>query len=252
MTIVTAIKCTNGIAVACDSRTTLPSGHIKDDVKKLHVVRSKDGHSWLVAEAGNIDLAGRAVELIMRKAGQLEAKEYRSFADCVESAISELKDLIREQFKGTAEELQRHFESHEFSLLVAYYFNGSPLIFSVDFPLGVLRKIDSKSHSIGCGWVLADFIVSRLNLEEFDVTHGIWTVTYAVEEVKKFDGRCGGQTRIGHIQWKDERSYAALAHGKGLTETVAEAENFSVEAKANWRKVADDRIKAVIKRRPKP
>jgi hypothetical protein len=35
---------------------------------------------------------------------------YRTVAECAQKALSALKNEIREQFKGTAEELQRHFE----------------------------------------------------------------------------------------------------------------------------------------------
>lgn len=45
VTIIVAFKCKDGIAIACDSRTSDPQNGLKrDDTQKLHVVTCKDGN----------------------------------------------------------------------------------------------------------------------------------------------------------------------------------------------------------------
>ena len=251
VTIVIGIACSNGIVIACDSRTTDPSGVVHDDAIKLNVIFLRDGNSCVVAESGNESLSSRAVEKIYQIAKSRALDDYREFAKCAESAVSELKDEIRKQYKGTSEELQKHFLDHSFELLIAHYFKGQPFFFTLDFVLG-LATIKRRNYvSIGCGWQLADFIISRLDLSGFTTAHGMWTAVYAVEEIKKFDSRCGGPTRSAVIENKNNLSVAGKSepNDAAMQEAVKEALEFSEESKLEWKQVAQERISNLISRR---
>jgi len=252
VTIVIGIKCkrSNGIVVVCDSRTTDPLGYFKDNVLKLHAIEFKNGHGAILAEAGNAEFSGRAIEIISQTAKDQDFTDYRAAASCAESAVADLKQKIRAQYQGTAEELQKHFEAYAFELMIAHYWQGNPYIFTLSFVTGIASKKDGLYCAIGCGWVLADFVISRLDLTEFGTAQGMWTAVYAVEEIKKLDLRCGGRTRAALIT--DEKGISkavVLEDDKAMAETIDEALDFSEWSKAQWQQTSVRRIERVIARR---
>lgn len=188
--------------------------------------------------------------MIKSSASQQKFSDYRTVASCAEKAISELKQQIREQYKGTAEELQKHFEAYSFELMIAHYWKDEPYIYTLNFVSGIATKKDRDYCAIGCGWILADFLISRLDLSEFSTGHGMWTAVYAVEEIKKFDSRCGGRTRAAVVIDLDGMSKAQVTEDDdGMKEAIAEALAFADESKSEWRKIAQHRIENLVARR---
>jgi len=257
VTIIIGIKCTDGIVIASDSRTIYPDGHFDDNVQKLHAIHFQDKNSMIVAVAGNADFASRAIELIETAAGQINLDNYRAGADCVDKAISELRQKVREQIRGTSEEIQKQIASYSFELMIAYYYGKTPYIFTLDFEVGIAIKRDREYWAIGCGSILADFIVSRLDLSGFTTAQGMWTAIYAVEEIKKIESRCGGVTRaatvLNPILLDEQKSVAQVGENNsdGMKEAINEALEFSSQAKAEWKVIARTRINDLIARRMK-
>lgn len=249
MTIIIGIKCTSGITVACDSRTTEPTGHVKDNVQKLNVIHFADGNSVIMGEAGNAQFSAQAVEIISQAARLQKLSGYRSVADCVEKSVSELKQKMRDQYKGTSEELQKHFDAYGFELMIAYYWEGQPYIFTLDFVSGFAIKQNDLYCAIGCGKILADFLISRLDVSQFSTGTAMWTSVYAIEEIKKFDSRCGGQTRSAIVKNQNGLSVANISADVPMQEAVKEALAFSEEAKANWKSTASQRIQQLVSKR---
>jgi 20S proteasome alpha/beta subunit len=249
VTIIIGLQCVDGILVVCDSRTTDPSGVVHDDAQKLNVVYFKDGNSGIVAESGNDALSSRAVEMIYALSKGRKMDDYRSLATCAEEAIADLKNQIRSQYKGTAEELQKHFEDYAFELMIAHYWGGEPFIFTLDFVLGLATLKKRRYVSIGCGWQLADFLISPLDVVEFRTAHGMWTAVYAVEQIKKFDSRCGGITRSAVIKNKDGISDSKISQPEGMEEAVREALLVAEEQKTNWIETAQNSILRAVSRR---
>ena len=198
--------------------------------------------------------------MIKTAAGQINLNDYRAGADCVEKAISELRQKVREQVKGTSEEIQKQIESYSFELMIAYYYGKIQYIFTLDFAAGLAIKRDREYWAIGCGSILADFIIARLDLSGFDTNHGIWTAVYAVEEIKKIESRCGGVTRAAVIQNPiffdppgEQKSMAQVCptNSDGMKEAINEALEFSSQAKSEWKIIARNRISDVVARRIK-
>jgi 20S proteasome alpha/beta subunit len=224
---------------------------VDDNVQKIHKIDFQDGNSAVVCEAGNAEFAARAIELVKSAAGQTTFTDYRTVADCTSKAVSALKQEIREQFKGTAEELQKHLEAYSFELLIAHYWASKPLIFTLKFETGIAVKKDKEYCAIGCGYVLADFIISRLDLSQFGSADGMWTAVYAVEEIKKYDSRCGGRTKAAVITRTDNLTSKVdiCEDGSAMNETIAEALDYSEVSKSQWQETARNRIQALINRR---
>ena len=249
VTIIIAIKCMQGIVIACDSRTIDPSGYVNDDAHKLHLIEFEDGNAAIIGEAGNAEFSSRAIEMIELAAKQKQVSDYRSVATCAESAVSELKQKIREQYKGTAEELQKHFENYSFELMIAHYWNNEPYVFTLSFATGIATKKDRDFCAIGCGWILAEFLISRIDVSLFGTAYGMWTAAYAIEEIKKFDSRCGGRTRAAIVKVGQGISRATVIHDEGMQEAIDEAAAFSNESKSEWSETAHKRIGKILERK---
>jgi 20S proteasome alpha/beta subunit len=217
VTIVTAIIGRDGIIMAGDSRTTNEDGLPRDDTKKVFPVRLQAGLGFLLGQSGSDDLGTRAVELVYQLAKQTPIKDYRTCAEIAEKAVAQLKDEIRLQFHGTSEELQKHFERHDFEFLLAHYYKEDskdgkltaplPYIFTLRFSTGIARRhFDKNFVSIGCGSPIADFILDGFSVRDFDFSQNIATAVYALGQVKEFDPRCGGRIRVASAEkvfWKD-------------------------------------------------
>lgn len=247
VTIIIGLKCVDCIIMGCDSRTTLPDGHVDDDVKKLHTIDFQDGNSAIIGESGHAEFSSRVIEMIKNKAKSRSFKDYRVVADCAQESIAELKKQIREQYAGSAEELHRHFEAHSFELIISHYWQKQAQFFTVLFEHGIPIKRDKNYYAIGCGTILADFLFSALDIRNYRSAHGMWNVVYAVEEIKKTDSRCGGRTRTALIYDHPFESHAQLCpdDDKGMAEAIKEALAFSVEFKPQWNQIVAKRIQKI-------
>ena len=206
VTIVSAIVARDTILMVSDSRTTNENGTVRDDTKKVFTVRLADGFGFLIGQSGNDDLGARAIEITFQLAKETTKKDYRTCADMVQKAVSVLKQEIREQFKGTGEELQRHFERNSFDLIIAHYFRDGdekkkqfpqPQIFTLNFSTGSARRHFEKSFvSIGCGSTIADLLLDGFDVSSFAFWQSLAAGVYVVGQVKKFDPRCGGKIQV--------------------------------------------------------
>jgi hypothetical protein len=173
--------------------------------------------------------------------------DYRSVADIAQQAIIELKRQLRLQYVGSADETQKHFEAYAFELMLAYHYADKPYIFTVDFALGIAEQKHRASVSIGCGWVLADFLLSPLDIAGFEFSHAVWTAVYVIEEIKKFDGRCGGPIRTALIQWSDNLNVALIGSDKWMNETLPAVRIFSDGSRAEWKNKVDAAVKDFLR-----
>jgi 20S proteasome alpha/beta subunit len=224
VTIVSSLVCKNAILMASDSRTTNEDGTVRDDTTKIHIITMADDFTkFVVGQSGHDDLGARAIEILANMARTSSMNDYRAVADLAAKAVSALKDEIWSQFRGTPEELQKHFENHNFDLMLAHYYqdgNGTtrPLIFTLRFSLGTARLQNKNFVSIGCGSPIADFILDGFNVSELNFSAAMATAIYVVEQVKKFDPRCGGRTQIASAEkfFEDKASIysATLIDGK--------------------------------------
>lgn len=252
MTIVIGIKCKGGIAIACDSRTTDPLGYVRDNAEKLHIISFSDGNSGIVAEAGHAAFSGIAIEKLSKLAQGKRFSDYRVLAECAQQAIGQIRSEIRDQNHGASSEELRHiFEEHDFELLIANYFASRPYIFTVSLLDGLPCMRTEEFCSIGCGRILADFIIGRLPISGFSLAHAIWISAYAVEEIKAFDQRCGGITRTAVINWKNNLSISGISEEIPTQEVMKEAQAFSKLSKENWPQLIEERIDQVIAARPR-
>jgi len=252
VTIIIGIKCKNGILMACESRTSDPkTGVIHDDAQKLETVLLNDGNGVFIGQAGNDDLSHRAIEIIRSKAERVAMSDHRTVADIAQDACVELKGQLRQQYFGTGEEQQKHFETYAFELMIAYYYREKPYIFTLDFALGQARQQSRDYVSIGCGAILADFLLRSLNVRDYSTRHAIWTAMYTIEEIKKCDGRCGGPTNVGVVTIKDGKSHIYTAAQEWLGDYTQEVQEFSLRHGLEWKQKIESAVEETLQKRTK-
>jgi 20S proteasome alpha/beta subunit len=243
LTIVVGIKVRNGICVMCDSRTTAADGTTRDSAVKIHSIFFKDNDSILVARAGIDEFSSQLVDIMSAQAKNLSFNDYLAGAELARNAVIELKNQMREQYKGTAEEIQRHFSDHNFELMIAYYHAGKPYLFTVDFTLGGWVRRDEDSFSIGCGRTLADFLLYKINVENFGMSEAIWTGAYVIESVKAVDSRCGGPIRGAMAMWIDGKSITGRMLTPNLEMTVENVTDFAEAQRVSWNRTVEKELK---------
>src|SRR5262249_55919352 len=152
---------------------------VRDDTVKINVLEGGDSFQALVAQSGNAELASRAIEILESSiCFESFGTGYRKFADLAQDAVSELKGDIRKQFHGTSEELQKHFESHNFDLMLAYHFMGKPHLFTIRFSLGAAVAQRAQFVSLGHGGMLGDYILSGFDLRDLPITSALPIAIY--------------------------------------------------------------------------
>jgi len=87
VTIAIALICKDGILMASDSRTTNPDFSIRDNAKKIRLVKMKHLHCALVAQSGDDDLGTRIVDRIEQIAKDVSILDYQTVSELGDKAI---------------------------------------------------------------------------------------------------------------------------------------------------------------------
>ena len=222
VTIILGLICENGIVLASDSRTTNPDGTFSDGTQKIYEIGLNEVERFLVATAGHADLGARAIEILSGLAWGKSLTDYRTVADLVQQAVTALKAEIRQQFSGTAEELQKHFRDYHFELVAAHYFAGKPFIFSMDFEIGIVVRDRGHCVARGCGRMLAEFCLHGIDVSKMKHMEAYATAAFAVEEVKKIDSRCGGPLQLALCWAQKQETPGQLSETRHFTCAILE------------------------------
>src|SRR5260221_688119 len=94
VTIIVGIICTDGIAMACDSQTTIGDAYAKrTDTSKISVLEMSS-NAVLVAEAGDATLSSRCVEILRENIKDSPFDDYRKPADVAQDAVRLMKQEL--------------------------------------------------------------------------------------------------------------------------------------------------------------
>jgi 20S proteasome alpha/beta subunit len=201
MTIIVGLICKDAIVVASDGQNT--NGLLKRlDAKKISFIRGADGYA-LVAESGSSELSQRAVEILKSKATGKPITDYRTLADLAEEAVKEVRAVMISNYASThfsIEEFQRYLRDNwAFSLMLAYYCDNKPYIFTIDNIGQFANKCSQHYSAMGCGGDLGMYLLSEFAAPQQGYATGLTTSVYVVEKVKQNINGCDGMVQIGMI-----------------------------------------------------
>jgi len=248
VTIIVGLVCEKCVLLASDSQTTYSSstGATKrNDTQKISLVTLRNGQA-IIAQAGDATLSGRAIEILTEMARGRDLNDYRTVADLAQQAVRKLKDELRiancdctiEQLRDFIEQDGSHFE-----LMIAYYYEREPQVFTLDFKVGIATKQPKPFTAVGSGSPIAGYILSWFDIPKMTVQQCAFTAMYAVEEVKKVDPYCGGSTRVAMVSApKEGQSGARIFPEPSFGKLRAELPQFDLAAKTEWRIKMDELI----------
>lgn len=200
MTLIIGIICKDAIVLASDSQTTC-GGMKRTDAEKIMPVKFATGQV-LVAQAGNAGNSARATEILREMAKDKPIDDYRVPADLARLAMMQVKRELRQQYSDcTVAELQDFIWKDELQseLMLAYYSENKPYIFTIDLAVGRSDKEASWYSAIGCGANLGSYLLSEHTNPAMNSGLASIIASYVIETVCKHDAYCSPPARVGLI-----------------------------------------------------
>jgi 20S proteasome alpha/beta subunit len=203
VTIIVGIICKDRIILASDSQTSW-SNSKRTDTDKISRIDFGGAGSVLIAQSGNAELSSRAVEEFEKVAKTASFDNARRPVDVLEDCLRTLKQNLINQnlWEKNREIANDYFQdiSNNFGLMAAYFYGDPPVpyIYIVNFWPGIAARQRGYA-TLGCGSTVAEFILSRSKISEMKWGMAMMTAIYTIEEVKKVDAFCGGQTKIATV-----------------------------------------------------
>jgi 20S proteasome alpha/beta subunit len=254
VTIIVGIICKERIVLASDSQTSYSPGSSKrTDTDKIALVNFSGNTPVLVAESGNAELSSRAVEEFEKMAKIAQLDDYRKPVEILEESLRALKQNVihLNNWESGTEVSNEFFKDldNNFGLMIAYYYGNPPVpyIYTVNFWPGIAARQRGYA-TLGCGSTVAEFILNRSKVSEMNWAMAMLTAIYTVEEVKKVDAFCGGQTKIAMLDPTGKPS--STNHQKNLDlikSLVKSMEEHEEKTRGAWKAMMDTVARDALK-----
>ncbi len=215
MTIAIGIISDVGITFASDSQMTQGIDQKSLKSKKIFCIKTPkmQTHSdLLLAIAGDVDIATMVVDKMEELCKTCDFDKPSSPVDILRRAVREVKKEILEAqdaTNATIDERQAYFNRLPTSFILGFYDYGykyqnpQPHLYSMKFAWGIAQDIKDGWCAIGGGGILAAFLMDIFYLKDIGQTPTAMTAIYVVEQVKKADLHCSGETQL----WRISRPY---------------------------------------------
>lgn len=201
VTIAIAFTCKDGIVVASDSQMSAAGTKYKQpDEPKVSSLAFAGDHHAILAISGALDGARSFQQVFEEVAFKTEVLNRDSIANAAEVAIKQTRSRMLEyvDHRGvTSDERREHLAQQDFEVLLAYYFDGTPFVYSLKLANGIAIKGRHPYEAIGCGSDIAGVILTGTDFKTYLTEEVIGLAFYTVEACKKFDQACGG--KIQHL-----------------------------------------------------
>jgi 20S proteasome alpha/beta subunit len=241
MTIIVGIEYSGGILIASDSQATAQRGApFKRVAIKLRTLQSTVGRTAtriIMAGSGSDPYISRAAELMQNQCGQRQFGSPRMVAECLEDAVTELyKRYVVSRAAKLGTEVGE--ETLDVAFMLGVHCEGvanEPRSLYIVYPNGVAER-ELGYATIGSGAPYAEYLLARLYRESMALDFAVKTAVYVIEEVKKIDPYCGGQTHVailtdtGFLQYEDAQ----------INQLATALANQDAQVKQIWRFLSGD------------
>jgi hypothetical protein len=195
VSVITGIICKDVIVMSADSQTT--NVHFKThNADKVRLLKLKHGHA-LIAQAGFADISNEALDVIEQRAARLDKDDYRALPELVQGVMREFKLQEVDGYRNmsiTPDSIQDYLRDHRsFDLMVGYYHNGKPYLYSASFPLCNLSKTQTHFEVIGhpAAVTLSKYLLEEYSDKTMDEEFGMAMAAHVVIEIIKRVEGCG-------------------------------------------------------------
>jgi hypothetical protein len=183
------------IVLASDSQTTY--GAPKSlDAQKLACVNFKDAQI-AIAQAGSSQLGDKVIDGMKKVAKGMNLENSETGALVAQQSLREVRQQLLEVKKVFSySEMKQIFLDNPLELIVAYYFNRHPYMFTLDIDRGMFFRVKTPSVAIGIGGDLGKFLLAEFANPD-PAFQFAWPISIAVVEkvIDSING-CGRPTRV--------------------------------------------------------
>jgi 20S proteasome alpha/beta subunit len=239
MTVLVGIVCKDGIVIAADSQESdAEAGMKRLDVKKIYDTSSFGfiDITLILAGTGTSAYIARSVEVIREHGYQPIFVTPRNVADAVENSVREMYD--------------RYGQNLDLTLLLAVHCKNTPTdeppplgpiplgLYNVYVP-GVAEIVNDYT-ALGSGGPFARYLLSRFHEGEdnstatMSVEESVREAVYVIEEVKKVQLHCGGETHVAYILKDGQVEHKET---RQIKEIVRELDTADLAIKKQQRKI---------------
>lgn len=208
MTVIVGIVAKEGVVIASDSQASSFRGvEVKrSDYTKLYDFAVNERFNVVLTGAGQVAFITKAAEKIMQTCTLRHPNTLAELSELAEDTMNDLaKRYVIDRMKQlgvmksqaledmAAGPTQLQIEPPEFVLMIGVA--GDEHAIFVVHPQGVAER-GFKYSSLGTGSPFAEYLLARLCPEELSLEEAVDIAVYTVEEVKKIDPHCGGETQV--------------------------------------------------------
>jgi hypothetical protein len=183
------------IVLASDSQTTY--GAPKSlDAQKIAYVNFKDDQI-IVAQAGSSQLGDKVIEGMVKIAKGMSFKNSETGALVAQQALREVRQQLLEAKKDFSySDMKQICFDNSLELIVAYYFNRKPYMFTLDLERAMFFRVKSPTVAIGIGGDLGKFLLGEYAKVDPSFQYA-WPISIdVVEKVIDNINGCGRPTRV--------------------------------------------------------
>ncbi len=202
MTLIVGIVCSDAILLASETQSTGGNYRVLD-TRKIHRIEFKNGEA-LVAESGIASASAAVIEKIQRAALTTEITKEDTISNLVKEKVRELRKEITDcQPNALPEHWRDFFMSWQanYNLMLAYYYNEKPFIYSIEPSMAILDPIGRKHYcASGIGSELGSYLLQEHSKPDMVYWQAAFVASHVLETVKEHVEGCGGKTQIGVLR----------------------------------------------------
>lgn len=210
MTVIVGIVAKEGVVIASDSQASSMRGvEVKrSDYTKMYDFPVDSRFNVVLTGAGQVAFVTKAIERIDEMCGVQHPNTISDLSELAEDVMNEvtkryvidrakqlgvMRTQALEEFINRPTQLQ--IEQPHFVLMMGIAGMQAEHAIFVVHPEGVAERA-FKYSSLGSGSPFAEYLLARLCPDEPSLEEAIDIAVYTVEEVKKIDPHCGGETQV--------------------------------------------------------
>lgn len=201
VTIIIGFAYKDGINVASDSQMTAED-HKSLATEKVFNIAFQDGHSLMLANAGDVIFAAHFRDVFQQKAKATSVSSADEIVRVIDSAAKEARDSLLIAYHhptfepGSGDE---YLSNRDTIFLFAFYFGEEPYLYYLRFKEAKAIRRTEPFVAIGSGRGMANFILSGFDLKQMALKESMGMAAYAIEMCVRHDPYCGGRLQLGTI-----------------------------------------------------
>ena len=181
------------------SDTQLTDGAAKRiNTNKISIINFSDAQI-MVAMADSVEAGDRTVELMRRVAKDASLDSPESGIKTAQAALREVRNHLKDWYKeGGIDDERLFWTEYPLNLLVGYYFESKPYLWSIGIRNGLYSPVNSF-EAIGGGKDFAYALLKDYSFADPDFEYGFVAAVSIIDKTIDYIDGCNRPIRAGHV-----------------------------------------------------